>query len=153
MEEIKRILVAAKDTKQCKNAFEFGVSLAKKYEAELFVLHAVYNPFGLKGLNILTPSKNLEDEYIQYKNDLKSALDNMIQAPQASGLDVQVSLIEGKPDKEIIEFVKEKRIDLLIMSHHEEGHLEHILFDQLTYEITRKMPCSVMLVKERLEWE
>jgi len=44
--------------------------------------------------------------------------------------------------------VKEENIDLLIMSVHEEGHMEHFLFGHDNEELICKMPCSIMLVKK-----
>jgi nucleotide-binding universal stress UspA family protein len=44
--------------------------------------------------------------------------------------------------------VEEENIDLLIMSAHEEGHMEHFLFGGSNEELIRKMPCSIMLVKK-----
>jgi len=33
------------------------------------------------------------------------------------------------------------------MSAHEEGRLEHYMFGRTVEELTRKMPCSILLVK------
>ena len=49
MEDVKRILVISRMTKYCKKAVHYGVSLAKKYEAELYVIHVIHNPFGYEG--------------------------------------------------------------------------------------------------------
>jgi nucleotide-binding universal stress UspA family protein len=46
--------------------------------------------------------------------------------------------------------VKKEKIDLLIMTAHEEGHIEHFLFGRDNEELIRKMPCSIMLVKKAL---
>ena len=55
--------------------------------------------------------------------------------------------MEGKPVKEIMAAVKEEKIDLIIMSAHEEGRFEHYMFGRTVEELTRKMPCSILLVK------
>jgi nucleotide-binding universal stress UspA family protein len=44
--------------------------------------------------------------------------------------------------------VGEEKIDLILMSAHEEGRLEHVLFGGENDAIIRKMPCSIMLVKK-----
>ena len=55
---------------------------------------------------------------------------------------------EGKPATEILQFVKEEHIDLIILLAHAEGHLEHFLFGRSNDEIIRKMPCSILMVKK-----
>ncbi len=55
MEEIKRILVVSRMTKYCQEAVRQGVSLARKYDGELFLLHVVHNPFGNRGMEPAVP--------------------------------------------------------------------------------------------------
>jgi universal stress protein A len=49
MEDIRRSLVISMVTKYSERAIFLGVSLAKKYAAELHIVHIISNPFGLKG--------------------------------------------------------------------------------------------------------
>ena len=79
MQEVKRILVVAKSTKHCRKAVHMGVMLAKCYGAELYVIHAIYNPFGLKGWNLPIVSRRaLEEEYRKTLQDAKTDIDRMI---------------------------------------------------------------------------
>ena len=39
MEDVKRILVMSRSTKDCKKAVHYGISLAKTYGAQLSILH------------------------------------------------------------------------------------------------------------------
>jgi nucleotide-binding universal stress UspA family protein len=56
MEDIKRILVVSRSTKDCRKAVHYGVSLSRKYGAELYVMHVVHDPliFGESPLGLLT---------------------------------------------------------------------------------------------------
>lgn len=149
MEDIKRILVVSKSTKFCQKAVHYGVSLAKKLGAKLDILHVVHNPFGLEGWALPIPSlKALEEEYNSILAGARSDLDKMIGSENAKGMNVSVWIREGDPTKEIFRVVEQEKIDLLIMLAHEEGRLEHLLFGRSNDEIVRKMPCSVMLVKQ-----
>ena len=78
----------------------------------------------------------------------KKDLDAMIAAEQAKGLPIQVSIAAGPPQEEILRAVKDNQIDLLIMIAHAEGYLEQVLFDRLNEEIHRKLPCTIMFVKQ-----
>ena len=61
MNEYKRILVVSRMIQSSRKAIQYGVSLAQKYKAELYVIHSIYNPFSLRGWSVGTLS--LKKEY------------------------------------------------------------------------------------------
>jgi nucleotide-binding universal stress UspA family protein len=149
MDDIKRILVVSRSTKYCRKAVHYGISLAKKYGAELYILHAVHNPFGLEGWNIPIASlPTLEEEYKKIQDDARADIDKMISAEKAKGMSIQVLIREGELSKEIFKVIEDERIDLLILLAHAEWRLEHFLFGRSNHDIVRRMPCSVMFVKQ-----
>jgi len=152
MEDIKRILVVTKSTKHCQKAVHYGISLAKKYEADLIILHVIHNPFGLEGWNIPIPSlPTLETEYRKMFDDAKADLDKMIESEKAKGMPIKELIIEGHPRKSIFEVVEQENIDLIVMLAYQQWRLEHWLFGHGLDEIIRKMPCSVLLVQKKFD--
>ena len=149
MEDFKRILVVSRMTTYCQEAVHCGVSLARKSGAELFILHAIHNPFGLEGWNL--PIVSLEKEYKEMMHQAKEDLDRILKKERTEGLTVTELIKKGEPTKEILKAVKDLNIDLIIMLAHEEWRLEHFLFGRSNEEIVRKMPCSVLLVKKEPE--
>jgi nucleotide-binding universal stress UspA family protein len=148
MDDIKRILVVTKSTKHCKKAVLHGISLARHYQAELQVLHLMHDPFGLEHWQLAIPSlKAIQQEHQQMRDTARKDLDAMVAAEQAQGLNIKVDLAEGHPEKEILQAVKEKKIDLLITIAHAEGHLEQLLFGRINEELHRMLPCSLMFIK------
>jgi universal stress protein A len=148
MEDVKRILVVSSMTKSSVKAIHYGVSLSKKYGTELYVLHVVYHPFGfdLEGWNLPIPS--LEEEYKRTIKEAKEELDEVINQEKKKGMSIKEMIREGNPIKEILKVIKEEDINLIIMVAHSEWRLEHFLFGRIKEEIIRKMPCSVLLIKE-----
>jgi nucleotide-binding universal stress UspA family protein len=51
---------------------------------------------------------------------------------------INVLIREGEPMAGILAVVKEKKIDLLVMLAHEEGHREHFLFGKSNHELVRR---------------
>jgi nucleotide-binding universal stress UspA family protein len=121
MEDIKRILVVSRSTIDCRKAVHYGVSLSRKYGAELYVMHVVHDPSIFGEWNLPFPS--IEEEY---RNMLKKA----------------------KAAEIVLNAVKEEDIDLIIMITHEEGQLEHFIYGRSNKEIVRALPCSILLVKQ-----
>jgi universal stress protein A len=146
MKDVNRILVVSRSTKHCQKAVHYGVSLARKYKAELFVVHVMHNPFMLGGWNLAIPSLQMEYERLQQTS--REDIYHIIEAEKTQGLAIKAVMKEGDPSDEIIKMVKEENIDLLIMLAHEEGHIEHFLFGRDNEELIRKMPCSIILVKK-----
>jgi nucleotide-binding universal stress UspA family protein len=148
MEEIKRILVVSRITKSCQKAIHYGISLSKKYGAELSVLHII-DTFWLKGWNV--PMISVEEEYKKEMKRIKQELDDVINMEKKKGMVIKELLKEGDPTEEILKVIKEENIDLVILLAHEEGRFEHFLFGRGNEEIVRKMPCTVLLVKKEPE--
>lgn len=149
MEDVKRILVVVRMTKCCQKAIQYGLSLAQKHNAELFVMHVIHNPFGLEGWNI--PMVSLKDDYNREIERTRKSLTELIRKENEAGLKIKEVLPEGDPTEEILKAIKNENIDLLLMTAHEEGRFEHFLFGSSNEAIIRKMPCSILLVKERLK--
>ncbi|MCB2180541.1 MAG: universal stress protein [Desulfobulbaceae bacterium] len=146
MNEYKRILVVARMIQSCKKAIQNGVALARKYEADLYVIHSIYNPFGLKGWGLGTRALALE--YEKSIADARRKLANLVEEERTQGMSIKEMVREGEPTEEILKAIKDEKIDLLVMLAHEEGHFEHFLFGRSNDELVRKMPCSIMLVKK-----
>ncbi|MBV5319013.1 MAG: universal stress protein [Desulfobulbaceae bacterium] len=141
MEDINRILVVSRDTQYCGTAVHSGVSLARKYGAELYVLHvADDSSSSLDGYK--------EEEHKRLLLEIQKKLTAAIAAENGQGLTVKKLVREGAPAAEIFKVIKDEQIDLLILLAHAEGRLEHLLFGRSNDEIIRKMPCSILLVKK-----
>ncbi len=146
MNEYKRILVVSRMIQSSRKAIQYGVSLARKYEAQLYVVHCIYNPFGLRGWSMGTLS--LEKEYENILLDARRKLSELVESEKAKGMSIKELVREGEPTEEILKTIAEEKIDLLVMLAHEEGRLEDLFFNRSNDELVRKMPCSIMLVKK-----
>jgi len=146
VEDIKRILVVSRMTKYCQKAVHYGVSLSERYGAELYVMHVVHDPFIYGGWNLPIPS--LEKEYRKELDDAKAEIEEIIRKEKKKGVKIEESIREERPTEAVLNMVREKKINLIIMLSHEEGRLEHFLFGRSNEEIVRKIPCSILLVKK-----
>ena len=147
-EDLKRILVVTWMTKYCRKAVQQGLSLARKYGAELYILHVIHNPFGLEGWNV--PLLSLEEAYRNLFKEAKADLDRIVREEKGKGLPIKELIREGQPREEILKVIKEEKIDLLISLHYEDWSLEHFLFCRNIERLIQKMPCSIMLVRHEL---
>jgi len=145
MEEVKRILVVSRSTHNCHRAVHYGVSLARKHGAALYVVYLSYDPFSLEGWNLPIPS--LEEEYARMREHAKEMIDKMLHKEKTEGLTVKDWVQEGKPIDEMIKIIEQESIDLVITLAHPEGRIEYLLFGRSNAELLRKMPCSILFLR------
>lgn len=143
--EVKRILVVSRSTHNCHLAVHHGVSLARKYGAELYVVHLSYDPFSLEGWNL--PIYSLEEEYARIRQHTKEVIDRILHKEKTEGLSVKDWVQEGKPIDEMIRIIEQEDIDLTITLAHPEGRLEYLLFGRSNAELLRRMPCSILFLR------
>ena len=146
MNEYKRILVVSRMIQSSRKAIQVGVSIAQKFGAELYVIHSIYNPFGLRGWSM--GHLSLEKEYDDLLQETRRKLSELIESEKTKGMSITELIREGEPTAEVLKTIEAEKIDLLILLAHKEGRLEDLLFDRSNDELVRKMPCSIMLVKK-----
>ncbi len=145
MSDFKKILVVSRMTGHSRKAIRAGVSLAGRYGAALSVLHIVENPFK-RGWNL--PTIDLETQYRAEMERIRSELEGLVSQEREKGMAIREIVSEGDPKEEILKVIGEEGVDLVILLAHEEGRMEHFLYGRGTDSIIRRMPCSILLVKE-----
>jgi nucleotide-binding universal stress UspA family protein len=152
MEKVKHILVVSRMSQYCREAVGIGISLAKKYDSTISVLHLVSNPVSMEALNAPLPFPNgRHKSYASIQEEAKEELDRILDKEIRSGFPINILIKEGRPIDEIVQVVKDEAIDLIVLLAHEEGRLEHLLFGRDNDAIIRRMPCSILLVKKEPE--
>jgi nucleotide-binding universal stress UspA family protein len=148
METISHILVISRMNPYSRKPIKMAVSLARKFKAKLYVLHLVSDPVDLMTAN----SSGLfpEVQYTNYFNsqqEAKEQLAKVIKQEQQHGFPIDELMSERDSVEEIVKVVNEKKIDLLLISAHKEGRIEHALFGGENDALLRRMPCSILVVK------
>ena len=149
MENFSNILVISRMIPYSRKAIKVGISLARKFDAKLLVLHLVSNPVDMMAVNApgLFPAEQYKN-YMDSQQEAKEQLDKVIKQETRDGFPIKELISDRNPVDEIVKVVREEKIDLILMSAHDEGRLEHALFGGENDAILRKMPCSIMLVKK-----
>jgi nucleotide-binding universal stress UspA family protein len=146
MPEFKRILVVSRMVQSSKMVIQAGISLARKYNAKLFIIHSVHNPFALKGWNF--GHLSLHNEYEKILLDAKATLLALVDTDKANGVSVSELVSDDEPTDAILKVIASERIDLLVLLVHNGDSVENIIFNHSNYILTREMPCSIKLIKE-----
>lgn len=144
---IKRILCCVDFSSNADNAFKASVDMAEKYGAQLHLLHVlppVVNPL-ITDIDIAIPEESskalvqkLEDQMVEeYANKLDPAIDHVI------------AVKDGHVSSEILNYLLDETIDLVILGAYGLSGVELVLFGSVAKRIAHKAPCSVMIVREK----
>jgi universal stress protein A len=146
MNEFKRLLVAVRATTDCLHLLGRAREIATGLSAELYFLDVIHNPFGAEGWNLPFPS--LSGEYEAFVRGVRDEVRHIVEEERKRGSWIEGLVREGEPVEVITKVITEKKIDLLILPQYGENRFEHIIFGQDNEKIIRKMPCSILLLKE-----
>jgi nucleotide-binding universal stress UspA family protein len=146
MNEIRRIMVICDIVSDCGEIVRAAAGVARPVMAELYVLAVIYNPFGIIGLSFPRPS--LWRDYQALIDKTRKDLEQLISLEKRTGIAVYGLIREGKPPDEIAAAIREKHIDLLIVSAYTQTRLESLLAGRFNKTLLRNMPCSVLFLKK-----
>lgn len=143
MEMFKRILAVSWSTKHCGKTIQYGISLARQYKADLFILH-IFDTKWLQGFNV--PMITVEKEHKKDMEKYKAELDSLIDAERQKGMNIKEFIEDGNSSDVILRLIKEQHIDLLILRTHEGTRLERMLIGGSNDDVVKAMPCSILIV-------
>lgn len=149
MPSIKKVLFTTDFSDLSDHALPYAIKMAKIYDAELIMLHAV---------TIYDNDPNDPDYHFPYlqtycEEATKSADDRFqvcYEKAGDSGVRVRKALVQGiSPHAAILEFIKEEGgIGLICMSTHGRSGLKHVLLGSVAENVIRYSPCPVLVVKK-----
>jgi nucleotide-binding universal stress UspA family protein len=125
---------------------EYGVSIAKKFDAELHLLHIIPN------LNYFTPyesfltPENLVAMERSIEREIEKDFENTI---KKIDMPVKKAIKTGVTFVEILDYIKTEKIDLVVMGTHGRSGFEHILLGSVAEKIIRRAPCPVLTVRPK----
>jgi nucleotide-binding universal stress UspA family protein len=131
--QLHRILYCTDFSDSSEQAWDYAVSLAEEYSAELTLLHV---------LEDITSSSDIENETAKALERLEKRIS--LEA-RKNGM-TQAAVRIGKAYQQIIEFALESRSDLVIMGVRGRHALDLAVFGSTTYRVVQLGPCPVLVV-------
>jgi len=114
-----------------------AVSIAKKYNASIKVLHVCNVPQNMVYGDEARTSHHHED--MTYLEHVAETLSNM-------GFEVETYLRHGEPADQIISFVKENKPDILIVGSHRHKGIEDIIWGETVSKVRHSIDIPVIVV-------
>jgi nucleotide-binding universal stress UspA family protein len=149
--DINRILVPVSFAPSCKKAIRTAATLASAFEAKLYVVSVYRTPASyFQSVGAMLFPEDLKKEREQYIKELDKMVEREMRVLRLS-VDVEEIRLEGRdPVKAILKIAKDKGVDLMVIGHHEESKLEHMLFGRNIGKLVDGAPCDVMVTRSLL---
>lgn len=140
---IKRILVPVDFSDVSLNALSFAITIAEKMKAEVILFHS-WLPY----FSAFTPEELVKKENQQTRKSILSKLEAVAGAHQFDKRKTRITIIleAGPEQKRIVDFIRKKKIDLVVMGTTGAGGLKKMLMGSLTSFVIQHGACPVIAV-------
>lgn len=120
------------------DAVDHAIAIADRFGATLHVISVTTGDFGEQTRDQLRSNPTEEAE---------RAVETTRQTAEDRSITVVTDLRDGQPHEQIVHYVSEADIDLVVMSSSERGGIERILTRSVANEVTRASEAPVLIVK------
>ena len=143
MPPLKNIVLPTDFSEPTLAATRYAVTLAKRFDATLHLLHVIEDPLMLAPIfeSVPLPPRQSFETYAQDR------LENWIPIADRDDLKLELHWFHGHPFTRIIEFAADHRMDLIVMGTHGRSLVSHAILGSVAEKVVRHAPCPVMTVR------
>ncbi|HOW57552.1 MAG TPA: universal stress protein [Smithellaceae bacterium] len=146
---IKKILYATDLSKNSVYAFYFAIDMAKKYDAEIYILHVVEHMVATFGGQTVNLNKDKPGAAIA---EIKTTLHNFCNRVEEKNNLACVALVDkifvhiGDPVHEILKAADEEKCDLIVLGNHGKGFVARAIMGNVARSVMDKARIPVFLI-------
>ena len=143
--EFKRILVGADFSPDSDLAFQYGLSIAQEFQAELHLVHVLEPPVYKEIPKSVQGAR--EEIRKSLHQQLSDKLEAMVPVEALNWCKPKTALLAGYPDVELSKYADIQDIDLLVLGVRGHGLMGSLFVGSTTERVIRKAPCAVLSVR------
>jgi len=140
---IKKILVPVDGSENSDMAVDQAIDLAKKYSAELHLIHVVPVTTAL----ITGPEALAIDVSKQLESSGERILSTAQGRVESMGLEAVTRLEHGQPADRIIQIAKDEKFDLIVVGSRGLGSIARFFLGSVSDKVSHHATCAVLIVK------
>ena len=148
----KQILLTLDGSEMAEQALRPAIQFAQRFQAELTILRVMVplaKSFrgGSASISVIESAENeLRSIALEYLNDLESKI-------EMRDIPVRTVLREGNPSQEILKFIEDNQIDLVVICTRGETGVTRWLLGSVTDHVVRGAKVPVVVVPAKLKVE
>ncbi len=145
MVNLKRILAPTDCSELSSNAMEYALEMTKRFNAHLTVLkvfpNTIESPFGSA-----IPKKDISSKY--QENFIKE-IETFWKPFAQQEVNPDFLCLMGDPFSEIMRYVKDAAVDLIVMGTHGFTGLKHVFMGSVAEKTVRYSPAPVLTIRHK----
>jgi len=145
MKPFDKILIAIDFSENSTYAFDFALTLARQFAAELTLLHVINEPVDLRGFYV--PHISFEQLEKEIETGAASMMEKFCQEKMSDFSCYQTSIVSGIPYEEIIRKAQEIDASLIVLGTHGRTGLDHLIFGSTAERVVRGAACPVLTIR------
>ncbi len=138
-----KIFIATDGSKQNKKAVQHAIEFAKLSGAKLYAGYVV----DTAAFASIPMDAGWEMMYELLEKEANTATESVLEQAKAEGLDFENIVLEGNPSHEIINFVENNDIDLIVIGTLGKTGLDKFLLGSVAEKVTRNSKVPVLVVR------
>jgi nucleotide-binding universal stress UspA family protein len=142
----KKILCAIDFSEFTDDIVNYAVNITKKFDAELHLIHVIPN------LNYFTPYESFltPENLVAMERNMEGQVEKDFgKLMQKIDMPARKVVRTGVTFVEIIGYINEEGIDLVVLGTHGRSGIEHILIGSVAEKVVRKSPCPVLTIRPK----
>jgi nucleotide-binding universal stress UspA family protein len=139
---LSRILAPVAFSPRCRGATQYAEALACHFHSELILLHVVAPPVALcaapEAMAYSTAAELTAERVEQRKIELGT-----YSGGQCTDIPLTQEVVEGDPAREIVDYARDREVDLIVMATHGYGPFRRFLLGSVTAKVLHDAGCPV----------
>lgn len=145
MKPFQKILLATDFSDCAEEACAYALTLARKFDASLQILHVINEPVDLRGFYV--PHISFEQLEKEIADGAATMLETFCKDNLAGFNNYTTAVASGVPFEEINRIAQEQDISLIVIGTHGRSGLDHLIFGSTAERVVRSAPCPVLTIR------
>jgi nucleotide-binding universal stress UspA family protein len=145
MKPFNKILTAIDFSENSDYAFDYALTLAKKFNSQLVVLHVINEPVDLRGFYV--PHISFEQLEKEIEDGAEKMMAKFCSSKLGDFTEVTTNIVTGIPYEEIVRAAKDMDASLIVLGTHGRTGLDHLIFGSTAERVVRAAACPVLTVR------
>lgn len=142
-----KILVPVDGSDYCKKALDFAINLAKKYSAEIWLVHvAPHSTVLFTGIGETEMEKySTVDDLLERSGE--DILEHCLNEVKKQDVQASIKLLRGHAGIQIVQYAKNESFNLIVMGSRGLSGISRFILGSVSDYVSDNSECSVIIVK------
>ena len=145
MKPFEKILTAIDFSESSDFAFEYALTLARQFQAELTVMHVINEPVDLRGFYV--PHISFEQLEKEIEEGAEKMMEKFCRTKMGDFSRYTTAVVAGIPYEEVLRKAEETGASLIVLGTHGRTGIDHLIFGSTAERVVRSAACPVLTIR------